>query len=200
MNATDKMPLGDAALDQLFREARTYNAFQPRAVELTTLHALYELLRWGPTAANSLPARFVFLVSAEARQRLLPAMSSGNRDKTRAAPVTVIVAEDLHFYEHLARTFPHTNARAWFEGQPAAIRESARRNSSLQGAYMILAARSLGLDCGPMSGFDEAKVNAEFFPDGRQQVNFIVNLGYGDPAGLYPRLPRLAFEDSCKVL
>jgi 3-hydroxypropanoate dehydrogenase len=192
--------LSDAALDQLFREARSYNGFLPRAIEPKTLHALHDLLRWGPTAANSLPARFVFLLSPESRQRLLPLMAQGNRDKTRSAAVTVLVAEDLHFHEQLHRTFPHTNARAWFEGQPAAISESARRNSSLQGAYLMLAARSLGLDCGPMSGFDEAKVNAEFFADGRQRVNFIINLGYGDPASLQPRLPRLPFEDVCKVL
>jgi 3-hydroxypropanoate dehydrogenase len=192
--------LNDSALDQLFRAARTVNVFLPRAVEPAVLRALHELLRWGPTSANSQPARFVLLVSNESRQRLLPALSRGNLEKTRRAPVTVIVAEDLRFFESLQRTFPHTNARAWFEGNPGLIDETARRNSSLQGAYLILAARALGLDCGPMSGFDAAKVDAEFFPDGRFRSNFLVNLGYGDHSALPPRLPRLGFDEACTVL
>lgn len=194
------MQIDNAALDQLFRAARTYSKFLPRAVEPGILQALYALLRWGPTSANCQPGRFVFLASPESRERLLGAMSKGNLQQTRNAPVTVIVAEDLHFYESLNRSFPHVNARAWFEGQPAVAEDTARRNSSLPGAYLMLAARALGLDCGPMSGFDANQVNAEFFADGRWRVNFIVNLGYGDPAWLHARLPRLTFDETCSVL
>jgi 3-hydroxypropanoate dehydrogenase len=194
------MSLNDHALDQLFRQARTHNAWLDKPVSADSLRDLYDLLKWGPTAANSCPARFVFITSAAAKARLKPALAEGNVDKTMRAPVTVIIAEDMAFYEHLPMLFPHTDARSWFVGNAPAIEKSARRNSSLQAAYLIIAARALGLDCGPMSGFDADKINAEFFQHSTWKVNFICNLGYGDPAALYPRGPRLAFEDACQVL
>ena len=191
--------LADAALDQLFRTARTQNAFQDRPVEDSQLHALYELLKWGPTAANTTPARFVFVKSAEAKQKLAPAMSEGNLAKTLAAPVTVIIGQDLDFHEKLPYLFPHTDAKSWFEGPREGREEAALRNSSLQGAYLMLAARALGLDAGPMSGFDAAKVDAAFFAGTAIKTNFIVNLGYGDPAGVFPRLPRLSFDEAARI-
>jgi 3-hydroxypropanoate dehydrogenase len=190
----------DAFLDRVFREARTYNAWQSKAVPTALLGEIYTLARMAPTSANSSPARFVFLTTSEAKERLIGTLSPGNVDKTRAAPVTVIIAQDTEFYEKLPELLPHTNARSWFAGNQRLIDETAFRNSSLQGAYFILAARALGLDCGPMSGFDADKLNAEFFPDGKWKVNFICNLGYGDPSGLFPRSPRLAFEEACVVL
>ncbi|MCD7097867.1 malonic semialdehyde reductase [Stenotrophomonas sp. MMGLT7] len=192
-------PLGDADLDQLFRNARSQNAFLDRPVEDGQLRALYELLKWGPTAANATPARFVFVKSAEAKQRLAPALSEGNRGKTLAAPVTVIVAFDQDFHEKLPYLFPHTDARSWFEGPREGRHEAALRNGTLQGAYLILAARALGLDAGPMSGFDNAKVDAAFFAGTAIKSNFLVNLGYGDPAGLFPRLPRLGFDEAARI-
>jgi len=192
--------LPDAALDTLFRDARTHSAWRPEPVPESLLRAAYELARLGPTSANSSPARFVFLTTPAAKERLLPALARGNVEKTRAAPVTVIVATDAEFYEQLPRLFPFADARSWFAGNQRLIDETAFRNGSLQGAYFILAARALGLDCGPMSGFDAAKVNAEFFPDGKWKVNFLCNLGYGDPAKLHPRAPRLTFEEACRVL
>lgn len=191
--------LADAALDQLFRTARTQNAFQDRPVEDSQLHALYELLKWGPTAANTTPARFVFVKSAEAKQKLAPAMSEGNLAKTLAAPVTVIIGQDLDFHEKLPYLFPHTDAKSWFEGPREGREEAALRNSSLQGAYLMLAARALGLDVGPMSGFDAAKVDEAFFAGTAIKTNFIVNLGYGDPAGVFPRLPRLSFDEAARI-
>jgi len=191
--------LADAALDQLFRTARTQNAFQDRPVEDSQLHALYELLKWGPTAANTTPARLVFVKSAEAKQKLAPAMSEGNLAKTMAAPVTVIVGQDLDFHEKLPYLFPHTDAKSWFEGPREGREEAALRNSSLQGAYLMLAARALGLDAGPMSGFDAAKVDEAFFAGTAIKTNFIVNLGYGDPAGVFPRLPRLSFDEAARI-
>ncbi len=188
------------ALDQLFRQARTHSAWLPKRVPIETLREVYELARMGPTSANSGPSRFVFLESEAAKARLLPALAPGNVEKTKAAPVTVIVAWDTAFYEKLPQLFPHANMRAYFVGNQPLIDETALRNSSLQGGYFILAARSLGLDCGPMSGFDAAKVNAEFFPDGKWKVNFLCNLGYGDHSKLYPRDPRLEFEEACRVL
>jgi len=188
------------ALDQLFREARTHVAWLPRAVPVELLKHDYELARMGPTSANSSPGRFVFLTTAEAKNRLLPALAPGNVQKTMSAPVTAIIAWDTEFHEHLPRLFPQANMHAYFAGNPAIIEETAFRNSSLQGAYFILAARALGLDCGPMSGFDAAKVNAEFFPDGKWKVNFLCNLGYGDHSKLYPRNPRLDFDEACLVL
>ncbi|MGB8012512.1 MAG: malonic semialdehyde reductase [Terriglobales bacterium] len=188
------------ALDQLFRQARTHNAWLPKRVPAEALREVYELARMGPTSANASPARFVFLESETAKARLLPALAPLNVEKTKTAPVAVIVAWDTEFYEKLPKLFPHADMRSYFVGKQAVIDETAMRNSSLQGAYFILAARALGLDCGPMSGFDAAKVNAEFFPDGKWKVNFLCNLGYGDRSKLYPRNPRLEFEEACRVL
>lgn len=191
-------PLDHAALDQLFNTARTYNAFGGEISD-ETLQRLYELLKWGPTSANSSPARFVFVKSKEAKQKLAPALSEGNRDKTLAAPVTVIVAHDLDFHEKLPYLFPHTDAKAWFEGPQENRQASAFRNGSLQGAYLILAARALGLDTGPMSGFDNTKVDEAFFAGTAIKSNFLVNLGKGDPASLFPRSPRLSFDEAARI-
>ncbi len=192
--------VSDEALDQLFRQARTHNAWLPKRVPLSALRGAYELARWGPTSANSSPARFLFLESETAKARLLPALAPSNVEKTKAAPVTAIIAWDAEFHEKLPKLFPHADMRTYFVGKPALIEESAFRNGSLQGAYFILAARAVGLDCGPMSGFDAAKVNAEFFPDGKWKANFLCNLGYGDHSKLFPRSPRLEFEEACRVL
>jgi len=191
--------LSPSALDTLFRSARTYNQFLDRPVTDATLREIYDLVKWAPTTANSGPGRFVFVRAPEARARLQPALSPGNAAKTMAAPVTVIVAHDLVFYEHLPRLFPHTDARSWFVGKPDHILTSAFRNGTLQGAYLILAARALGLSCGPMSGFDNAKVDAAFFPEGRWKSNFLINLGYGDDATLFVRNPRLDFDEACRI-
>ncbi|KQO00170.1 MULTISPECIES: malonic semialdehyde reductase [Stenotrophomonas] len=191
--------LADAALDQLFRTARTQNAFQDRPVEDSQLRALYELLKWGPTAANSTPARFVFVKSAEAKQKLAPALSEGNLAKTMAAPVTVIVGYDEDFHEKLPYLFPHTDAKSWFDGPREGRHEAAFRNGTLQGAYLMMAARALGLEAGPMSGFDPAKVDEAFFAGTAIKSNFLVNLGYGDPAGVFPRLPRLPFDEAARI-
>ena len=191
--------LDDKAIDQLFREARSYNGWQAKTVNEATLRQLYEVLKMGPTSANGTPARFVFVKSPAAKARLRPCLAPGNVEKTMAAPVTVIVGYDTEFYEELPRLFPHADARPWFVGNPELIQSTAFRNSSLQGGYLILAARALGLDCGPMSGFDNEKVDAEFFPDGRIESNFLVNLGYGDPSTLFPRGPRLASEEACQI-
>jgi 3-hydroxypropanoate dehydrogenase len=198
--AAHSTKVSDEALDQLFRQARTHNVWLPRRVPLAALREAYELARWGPTSANSSPARFLFLESETAKARLLPALAPSNVEKTKAAPVTAIIAWDAEFHEKLPKLFPHADMRSYFVGKPALIEESAFRNGSLQGAYFILAARSVGLDCGPMSGFDAAKVNAEFFPDGKWKVNFLCNLGYGDHSKLFPRSPRLEFEEACRVL
>ncbi|GLR14956.1 putative NADH dehydrogenase/NAD(P)H nitroreductase [Chitinimonas prasina] len=194
-----KATLDPQALDQLFREARTYNAFAEREVDDATLVALYDLLKWGATSANASPARFVFVKSAEAKQKLRPALSEGNLEKTLKAPVCVIVGHDLAFYEQLPKLFPHTDARSWFAGNDAVIQTTAFRNGTLQGAYLMLAARALGLDCGPMSGFDNAKVDEAFFAGTTVKSNFLINLGYGVPEGLFPRNPRLAFEEACRI-
>jgi 3-hydroxypropanoate dehydrogenase len=199
MNETAPGILSDAALDRLFRTARTHNWFHG-PVSDAQLRALYELMKWGPTSSNCQPARILFLRSPGAKEKLKPALSSGNRDKTMAAPVTAILAYDLAFYEHLPRLFPHNpSARSWFAGKPDTPIH-ALRNGSLQGAYFILAARALGLDAGPMSGFDNAKVDAAFFPDGRVKSNFLCNLGRGDPAKTFERLPRFAFEEVCEIV
>jgi 3-hydroxypropanoate dehydrogenase len=192
--------ISEDALNQLFRQARTHNAWLPTRVAAETLREVYELARLGPTSANSTPARFVFLQSEAAKARLVPALAALNVEKTKAAPVTVIVAWDTEFYEKLPKLFPQADMRQYFVGKPAVIEETAFRNSALQGGYFILAARAVGLDCGPMSGFDAAKVNAEFFPDGKWKANFLCNLGYGDPSKLFPRNPRLEFEEACRVL
>jgi 3-hydroxypropanoate dehydrogenase len=186
--------------ERLFTEARTQNGYLPTPLPDETLSALYDLLKWGPTAANSCPARFVFVRSAEAREKLLAGMAPGNVAKVQQAPVTVIIGMDMEFYEKLPQLFPHTDARAWFVGKPAAIESTAMRNSSLQGAYLIMAARALGLDCGPMSGFDAAKLDAAFWAGTAVRTNFVCTLGQGDPAKLMPRSPRLAFAEACQIV
>jgi 3-hydroxypropanoate dehydrogenase len=191
--------LSEPALDQLFREARSYNAWQDREVSDELLHQLYELLKWGPTSANSCPARIVFVKSEEAKARLKPCLAEGNVEKSMSAPVVAIIGMDMEFYEQLPKLFPHTDARSWFAGKPEKIEENAMRNSSLQGAYLILAARALGLDCGPMSGFDNACLEEAFFPDGKVRANFICALGYGSSDRLYPRGPRLEFDEACRI-
>ena len=191
--------LPDASLDRIFRSARTYNGFGDKPVTDETLRRIYDLLKWGPTSANSSPGRFVFVKGKAAKEKLRPALSEGNLNKTMAAPVTAIVAYDTEFYEKLPRLFPHTDARSWFAGKSALIESTAFRNGTLQGAYMIIAARALGLDCGPMSGFDNARVDAAFFPDGKWKSNFLCNLGYGDPASVKPRNLRLSFEEACRI-
>jgi 3-hydroxypropanoate dehydrogenase len=196
----DQKKISAESLDQLFRKAHTHSAWLPKPVSLDMLKEIYDLARLGPTSANSSPARFVFVTTPEAKARLLPAVAPGNLDKTKAAPVTVIVAWDTAFHEKLLQLFPARDMRAIFSANPTLIHDTAFRNSSLQGAYFILAARALGLDCGPMSGFDTQKVNAEFFPDGKWKANFLCNLGYGDPEKLFPRNPRLGFEEACLVL
>ena len=181
--------------------ARTHNAWQPRPVSDELLHQLYELLKWGPTSANCSPARFVFVKSAAAKERLRPALDAGNLAKTLAAPVTAIVATDFAFYEKLGKLFPHEpGARGWFAGKPDVIQSGGFRNGTLQGAYLLIAARALGLDCGPMSGFNNAAVDAEFFAGTEVRSNFLVNLGYGDASVLFPRSPRLDFDEACQLL
>jgi nitroreductase len=189
-----------AALAQLFTEARTHSVWQDRKVDDALLHQLYEAMKFGPTAANSSPARIVFVKSAAEKARLVECMAPGNVDKTRSAPVTAIVAFDNAFHEQLPKLFPHADARSWYVGNAEKIARDALVNSSLQGAYLILAARALGLDCGPMGGFDAAKVNAAFFPDGKWSVNFLCNLGYGEPGKVFPRNPRLAFDEACRIV
>jgi 3-hydroxypropanoate dehydrogenase len=195
-----KTPISREALDQLFREARTHSAWLPEPVPVEILLKAYELARLGPTSANGSPARFVFLTTPGAKARLKPVLAPGNVDKTMSAPVTVIVAWDMKFHENLPRLFPHADVRSYFAGNRPLIEEHAFRNSSLQAAYFILAARALGLDCGPMSGFDADKLNAAFFPDGKWKVNLLCNLGYGDQNELHPRNPRLEFEEASVVL
>jgi 3-hydroxypropanoate dehydrogenase len=192
--------LDGAARDRLFLEARTANKWQSRPVSDRTLHELYDLLKMGPTSANCSPARLLFLRTPEARERLRPALSGGNLEKTMTAPVTVIVAHDPAFYEHLPKLFPHADAKSWFTSSPALAETTAFRNGTLQGAYLILAARAVGLDAGPMSGFDNAKVDAEFLAAEGWKSNFLVNLGHGDPAGTFPRSPRLDFDEACRLL
>jgi 3-hydroxypropanoate dehydrogenase len=192
--------LSEDAVDLLFHKARTHNGWRDKAVPKAILQELYDLVRMGPTSANTSPARFIFLTTPEAKARLLSAMSPANVDKTKAAPVTAIIAWDTEFHDHLPRLFPHADFRSYFVGNDALIHETAFRNSSLQGGYFILAARALGLDVGPMSGFDAEKVNAEFFPDGKWKVNFIANLGYGDDSKLFPRSPRLEFHEAALML
>lgn len=207
--------LNDEALDTIFRKARTHNGWLSKPVSDDLLHQLYDLMKWGPTSANCSPARILFLRTPEAKQRLGAALSQGNLDKTMQAPVTAIIAHDLKFYEKLPELFPHNpGAREWFTSSPNFAQTTAFRNGTLQGAYFIVAARSLGLDCGPMSGFDNAKVDAEFFPDPPREPdsvaqapwfsvvksNFICNLGYGDQARLFPRGPRLTFDEVCQLL
>ena len=192
-------PLPGTALDQLFRTARTYNAFSGEVSD-ETLHQLYELLKFGPTEANTTPARIVFVKSAEAKAKLGPALSEGNFKKTMEAPVVAIVGYDMRFFDKLPVLFPHTDAKAWFEHRDEAnLAWVAMRNSALQTAYLILAARSLGLDCGPMTGFDNAKVDEAFFAGTPIRSAILVNLGHGDPASIFPRSPRLGFDEACRI-
>ena len=207
--------LNDEALDRIYRTARTHSAWLDKPVGDDTLRRLYDLMKWGPTSANTCPARFVFLRSPESKERLRPALAPGNVEKTMKAPVTAIIAYDLLFFEKLPKLFPHSPAmRDHFARNPQLVEVTAKRNSSLQGAYLLIAARALGLDCGPMSGFDNAKVDEEFFgagkecegceqeffPAGHVKSNFLCNLGYGDASKLFPRGPRLDFEDACTLL
>ena len=202
-------------LDVLFRKARTHSHWLPDPITDDQLREVYDLLKWAPTSANSNPARFVFLRSAAAKERLRPSLAPGNVAKTMAAPVTVIVAYDLKFYVHLPKLFPPApGMRKLFEDNPQLVETTARRNSSLQGAYLIMAARALGIDCGPMSGFDNTRLDEEFFgtgkecegcdqeffPEGHVRSNFLINLGHGDPSKLHPRLPRLSFQEACSIL
>jgi 3-hydroxypropanoate dehydrogenase len=193
--------LPDAALDQLFREARTANGWRDVKVPAETLRALYDLMKWGPTSANIQPLRLKFVTSAAAKERLKPHLSAGNQEKTMAAPVVAILGQDMAFYEHLPRIFPHNQtARSWFAGNDAVIEASAFRNSSLQGGYLILAARALGLDAGPMSGFDAAGVDAAFWAGTTVKTNFLCSLGHADPEKIFPRSPRFSFEEVCEIL
>ena len=194
------MALEQAAFDLLFGAARSQNGWQDKPVAPDLLHRLYDLVKLGPTSLNGQPARFVFASSATAKEKLVAAVSPGNVEKTRSAPVVAIIGYDLDFAERLPALFPHNPAvKQLFDGKPAFVQDTAFRNSAMQGAYLILAARGLGLDCGPMSGFDAAKVEAAFFPEGRVKVNFLCGLGYGDAAKLFPRSPRLEFEQACRI-
>lgn len=185
--------------ESLFDGARTHNLFTAEAVPEATLRALYDMMKWGPTSANCSPSRIVFVSSKAAKDKLLACMSPGNIEKTKSAPVTAIIGMDMAFYELLPRLFPHADAKSWFVGKPEFADTTAFRNSSLQGGYFIVAARALGLDCGPMSGFDNAKVDAAFWAGTQVRTNFICNLGHGDPAKLFGRSPRLAFEEACRI-
>lgn len=200
MNHTMTTPLPDPVLDQLFRTARTFNRFDGRAVSDAQISALYDLLKWGPTAFNSQPGRYLFIRSPEAKARLAPAVSNSNREKTLAAPLNVVLAYDSQFYEHLPRFTASPNAKALFETYPALIEPTALRSGSLQGAYLILAARALGLDVGVLTGFDADKLATEFFPDGRYKPNFVANIGYGDRETLQPRAQRFEFAEVAEVL
>lgn len=188
------------ALAQLFSEAHTHVSWQDKTIAVEIIEQLYELVKLGPTSANCCPARFVFITSDEGKEKLKPALSSGNVEKTMTAPCTVIVAYDESFYEHLPTLFPYADAKSWFTSSPAAAYETAMRNSSLQGAYLIIAARALGLDTGPMSGFDATLLNESFFADSTWKVNFLVNLGYGDGQKVHKRLPRLDFAQCCQII
>jgi len=187
-------------MDRIFRSARTHRNWTSRPVTDETLRAIHELMKWGPTSSNCSPARITFVRSPEAKERLRPALDAGNVAPTMAAPVTAIIAYDLEFYDKLPLLVPHRDARSAFVGNPELARTTAYQSGTLQGAYLIIAARALGLDCGPMGGFDHARVDAIFFPEGKVKSNFLCNLGYGDPAKLHPRAPRLAFDDACLIV
>jgi 3-hydroxypropanoate dehydrogenase len=192
--------LSERALDQLFRHARTFNAWLPKDVSDEQLRQVYELAKFGPTSANGSPMRVVFVKSKDARATLEPFLSEGNRAKTMQAPVTAIIATDHEFHEQLPKLFPHADARSWFVGNQPLIDTTAFRNATLQGAYVLMAARALGLDCGPMSGFDNAGLDAAFFADTAIKSNFLISIGYGDASrNLFPRSPRLAFDEACKI-
>jgi len=197
---TQTSSLSEQALEQILTEARTHSAWLAEPVTDELLMEVYNLMKWGPTSANSSPARIVFVRSPEAKEKLLPCLAAGNVEKTKAAPVTAIIAQDLEFYDKLPRLFPFADARSWFAENKSFAESTAFRNSSLQGAYFIIAARALGLDCGPMSGFDNAKVDEVFFHGTSWRSNFICNLGHGDASKLRPRPPRLEFSETCKIL
>ena len=192
--------LDDAGLDLLFRNARTFNGWQDRKIEPELLHRLYDLLKWGPTSFNCQPARFVFVQSPEAKARLKPHLMASNQEKTMKAPACVIVAYDPKFYDHLPEMYPAVDARPFFADNAALADATAKRNGTLQGGYLIMAARALGLDCGPMSGFNPEGVDKEFFPDGKWKSNFLCAIGYGEPGSPYPRSPRFEFDRACKIL
>jgi nitroreductase len=189
----------NVSTEQLFTQARTHNGFTAEPVSTAQLRELYELMRWGPTSANSSPARIVFVTSAAAKARLLACVSAGNVEKTRSAPVTAILGIDMAFYDKLPQLFPHADAKSWFAGKPEHAEATAFRNASLQGGYFIVAARAIGLDCGPMSGFDSQKVDAEFWAGTSVRTNFLCNVGRGDAAKLFARSPRLTFEEACRI-
>jgi 3-hydroxypropanoate dehydrogenase len=193
-------PLPTASLDQIFREARTRGAWLDKDVPNALLHEIVDLVKLAPTSGNCSPARFLFVKSRAAKERLKPHLSEGNRDKTMKAPVCTIIGYDLDFYEHLPMLFPHTDAKSWFEGKPQKIADTAFRNGTLQGAYLIMAARALGLDCGPMSGFDNEGVDRDFFAGTSTKSNFLCNLGYGDDSALRPRSPRFSFDQMARIL
>jgi 3-hydroxypropanoate dehydrogenase len=196
---TESATLDSAALDQLFRAARTHYAWADRPVPDTKLQEVYDLLKWGPTSANCSPARFVFVRTREGKEKLRPALSAGNVETVMAAPVTVIVATDSHFYDELPKLYPQADARSWFAENWSLADQTATRNGTLQGGYLILAARAAGLDCGPMSGFDNYKVDEAFLSGTSWRSNFLVNLGYGERAGLPERNPRLTFDEACRL-
>jgi 3-hydroxypropanoate dehydrogenase len=197
----DAMGMNDDGLDLIFRNARTHSAWLDRPVDDALLRQVYDLAKMGPTSANMCPMRIVFVKTREAKERLRPALDPGNVSKTMVAPVTAIIGMDIHFHEQLPKLFPHADAKAWFKDLPDSVLEYiALRNSSLQGAYFMLAARALGLDCGPMSGFDNAKVDAAFFAGTTVKSNFLCNLGHGDATKLHPRSPRLMFDEACKIV
>ena len=196
---SDKI-VNDDGLDIIFREARSYNTWVDRDVSRPLMQAVFDLLKMAPTSANCSPARFIFLTSEEAKNRLKPHLLPGNVDKTMSSPCCVLIANDVAFFEHLPKLFPHADAKSWFEGNEALIAETATRNGTLQGAYFMIAARALGLDCGPMSGFDKAGVTHEFLSGTNFEANFLCNIGYGDAADLFPRTPRFDFDDVCQVI
>jgi 3-hydroxypropanoate dehydrogenase len=198
--AEDSRILDDRALDILFREARTYNGWKEGDVSDVLLQAVYDLMKWGPTSANCSPLRIIFVRTEEAKERLKPHLMEANIKKTMAAPVVAILANDKKFYEYLPKLFPHANAKSWFEGKQAMIDDTAMRNGTLQGAYFMIAARALGLDCGPMSGFNKKGVKEEFFPGEDVEVNFLCNIGYGDPDSIFDRSPRFEFDEICKII
>jgi len=192
--------INDRGLDILFREARSYNGWLDQGVSDVLVEAVFDLMKWGPTSANCSPARFLFVKSNEQKEKLKPHILDGNIDKIMTAPVIAIIANDLEFYNQLPKLFPHTNAKSWFEGKESLIEETAMRNGSLQGAYLMIAARGLGLDCGPISGFRAKGVKEAFFPDDNYEVNFLCCLGQGDPESIFERSPRFQFDDICKII
>lgn len=191
--------LNETALNTLFLQARTQQGWHDRPVSDAQLQQIYDLMKWGPTSANCSPARIVFVKSAEAKEKLLACMNAGNVEKTRTAPVTAIIGMDMEFYEKLPQLYPHADARSWFAGNQPVIEATAMRNSSLQGGYFIMAARAVGLDCAPMSGFDAEKLNAAFFAGTSVKANFVCSIGYGDSSKVYARGPRLDFDEACRI-